>query len=64
MLSGLVSFLIFALIVLVIAYAVVRIIDMIPGIPAPAPAIIKLVVGIICLVLLLQRGLPLLGVSV
>ncbi len=63
MLHGLIGFLVFALILLVVAWVIIYIIDMIPGIPAPAPMIIKLIIGIICLVALLDRGLPLLGMG-
>ena len=47
---GLVAFLIFALVILVVASIIIYIIDLIPGIPAPAPAIIKLIIGVICLI--------------
>ncbi len=63
MVHGLVGFLVFALILLVVAWVIIYIIDLIPGIPAPAPVIIKLIIGVICLIALLDRGLPLLGVS-
>lgn len=63
MLHGLVAFLIFALIVLVVAYVIIRVISLIPGIPAPAPEIIRLVVGVIALILILGKALPLLGIS-
>ena len=64
MLSGLVEFLIFALIVLVIAYAVIKVVDLIPGLPPPAGPIVRLIVGVIALLLILQRAAVLFSVEV
>lgn len=63
MLSGLVAFLITALIVALIAWAIVYVIDLIPGVPPPAAGIAKLLVGVIALIVILMYGLPLLGVA-
>lgn len=63
MLHALVPFLIFAFVVIIVAWAIIYIVDLIPGVPAPAPAIIKVIVGVIALLLILSKALPLLGVS-
>lgn len=61
--SGLIAFLIAALVIIIIAYVLIYVLDLIPGVPAPAVQIIKLLIGVIALLAILQRGLPLLGVS-
>lgn len=64
MLAGLVPFLIFALIVLVIAYAVIYVLNMIPDVPPPAIAIARLIVGLIAFVLIITRAAALFGVAI
>lgn len=61
--AALVALLITALIVIVVAYVIILIVDMIPGLPAQAYVIVKLLIGVIALIIILERALPLLGVS-
>lgn len=62
--SGLVGFLIYALIVLVIAYVVWYILKMIPNLPGFIVQIAGLIIALVCFILLLNKGLPLLGVDI
>jgi hypothetical protein len=63
MLHGLVGFLIFALVVLIIAWIVYKVVLMIPGLPPPAAQIVPWIIGLITLIAILDRGLPLLGMG-
>ena len=60
---ALIAFLIFALIVLVIAYVILYVLRMIPGLPPPVMQLAPLIIGVIVLLVLLDRALPLLGMS-
>ncbi len=63
MLHALVPFLIFLLILAVVVWVLFLAIDWVPMIPAQIKNIIKVIVGIICLILILDKALPLLGYS-
>ncbi len=60
---ALIAFLIFALIVLVIAYVVLYVLRMIPGLPPPVLQLAPLIIGLIVLLILVNRALPLLGLN-
>lgn len=62
--APLVGFLIFALLVLVVAYVVIYVIDQVPSIPAPARNIAKLIVGLIAFLAILQRAAIAFGVTI
>jgi hypothetical protein len=62
MLSLLVSFLIFLVIVCIVAAIVVWILQNIPGVPPFAPRIVWAIAGIVILIWILHRALPALGV--
>lgn len=65
MLHGLIAFLVFFLILCVVVYILFIVIDIVAGwIGVPQVAIIaKLIVGLLALLAVLDRGLPLLGFS-
>ncbi len=58
-----ISFLIFALIVLVVAYILIRVIALVPGLEPPIVQIANLIIGLVALLAILERGLPLLGMG-
>lgn len=62
MTAALVAFLIAALIILVIAYVIIYVIDFIPGVPTQLATLAKIIVGLIALLIILSKALPLLGV--
>lgn len=62
--AGLVGFLIFALIVVLVAYVIIYVLKLIPGAPAPAVQIATLIVGVIALIAILVRAANLFGVAV
>ena len=63
-LAALVPFLIFCLVVLVVSYAVIRVVELIPGLPPPAAPIIRLIVGVFALIAILQRAAVLFNVAI
>ena len=63
MLHGLIAFLIFALVVLLVAWAIIYILRLIPGLPAFALQIGTIIVGVVALLAILDRALPLLGLG-
>ena len=63
MAAGLIGFLIFALVVL-IAYVVVYVIAMVPDAPPPVVQIARLIVGVVALLLILQRAATSFGIAV
>lgn len=54
------AFLIFLLVLAIVVVVIIYVIDLLP-LPAPIPLIAKLLVGVVALILLLSRALPLLG---
>lgn len=60
-----ISFLIFALIVILVACVVIYVCDlligMLPGVPSQLGMIIRIVVILVALLAILQRGLPMIG---
>ncbi len=65
MLGGnVIAFLIYAMIVLVVAYVVILVLDMIPSVPPPAVQIAKIIVGLIAFLLIIQRAAVAFGVAI
>lgn len=61
--GGLISFLFFLLIFALVIYVVILLIDMLP-LPHPVGLIAKIIIGIVGLLILLQKAVPLLGVRI
>lgn len=59
--NALIAFLIFALIVLVVAYAFIRIFELVPGLSGSLGPLVRLIVGVIALLLILFRAMELFG---